>query len=98
MAIDLRQQLERVNAKTTLVLEKYALMQERLARARAEIESLRQQLLQQQRKVEELELQRQYLMLSHTVAPGADDTRRALDMIDGLVRDIDRCIADIAEG
>lgn len=98
MAIDLRQQLERVNAKTTLVLEKYALMQERLAQARAEIESLRQQLLQQQRKIEELELQRQYLMLSHTVAPGADDTRRALDMIDGLVRDIDRCIADIAEG
>lgn len=98
MAIDLRQQLERVNAKTTLVLEKYALMQERLAQARAEIESLRQQLLRQQRKVEELELQRQYLMLSHTVAPGADDTRRALDMIDGLVRDIDRCIADIAEG
>lgn len=98
MAIDLRQQLERVNAKTTLVLEKYALMQERLAQARAEIDSLRQQLLQQQRKVEELELQRQYLMLSHTVAPGADDTRRALDMIDGLVRDIDRCIADIAEG
>lgn len=98
MAIDLRQQLERVNAKTTLVLEKYALMQERLAQARAEIESLRQQLLQQQRKVEEMELQRQYLMLSHTVAPGADDTRRALDMIDGLVRDIDRCIADIAEG
>lgn len=98
MAIDLRQQLERVNAKTTLVLEKYALMQERLAQARAEIESLRQQLLQQQRKVEELELQRQYLMLSHTVAPGADDSRRALDMIDGLVRDIDRCIADIAEG
>ncbi len=98
MAIDLRQQLERVNAKTTLVLEKYALMQERLEQARAEIESLRQQLLQQQRKVEELELQRQYLMLSHTVAPGADDTRRALDMIDGLVRDIDRCIADIAEG
>ncbi|MBP3590725.1 MAG: hypothetical protein J6J61_09120 [Muribaculaceae bacterium] len=98
MAIDLRQQLERVNAKTTLVLEKYALMQERLAQARAEIESLRQQLVQQQRKVEELELQRQYLMLSHTVAPGADDTRRALDMIDGLVRDIDRCIADIAEG
>lgn len=98
MAIDLRQQLERVNAKTTLVLEKYALMQERLAQARAEIESLRQQLLQQQRKVEELELQRQYLMLSHTVAPRADDTRRALDMIDGLVRDIDRCIADIAEG
>lgn len=98
MAIDLRQQLERVNAKTTLVLEKYALMQERLEQARAEIESLRQQLLRQQRKVEELELQRQYLMLSHTVAPGADDTRRALDMIDGLVRDIDRCIADIAEG
>ena len=98
MAIDLRQQLERVNAKTTLVLEKYALMQERLAQARAEIESLRQQLVQQQRKVEELELQRQYLTLSHPVAPGADDTRRALDMIDGLVRDIDRCIADIAEG
>lgn len=98
MAIDLRQQLERVNAKTTLVLEKYALMQGRLAQARAEIDSLQQQLRQAHARIEQLELQRQYLMLSHTVAPAPDDARRALDMIDGMVRDIDRCIADIAEG
>lgn len=98
MAIDLRQQLERVNAKTTLVLEKYALMQERLAQARTEIGNLQEMLDRSRRRIEELELQQQYLTLSHTVAPTADDSRRALDMIDEMVRDIDRCLADIAEG
>lgn len=98
MAIDLQQQLERVNAKTTLVLGRYALMQERLGQARAEIESLQHDLRHSRQRIEQLELQLQYLTLSHTVAPSDDDRHRALDMIDELVRDIDRCIADIKEG
>lgn len=97
MAIDLRQQLERVNAKTTLVLEKYALMQQRLVQARAEIERLNEELQRRRRDIEALEMKLEYLSVSHTVAPGAAELQGAKALIAELVRDIDRCIADIAD-
>ena len=56
MAIDLQQQLERVNAKTTLVLEKYALMQQRLEQARAEIARLNDELRRSRQSIEALEM------------------------------------------
>lgn len=95
MAIDLRQQLERVNAKTTLVLEKYALMQQRLAQARAEIERLNEELRQSRQTIEDMELRLEYLTVSHTVAASGEELERAKTMIAELVREIDRCIADL---
>ncbi|MDE6453092.1 MAG: hypothetical protein K2L74_07350 [Muribaculaceae bacterium] len=97
MATDLRQQLERVNAKTTLVMEKYALMQQRLAQARAEIERLNDELRRSRQAAEALELRLEYLTVSHTVASGAEQVEHTKAMIDELVRDIDRCIADLAD-
>ncbi|MDE6160106.1 MAG: hypothetical protein K2F77_00450 [Muribaculaceae bacterium] len=95
MASDLRNQLERVTAKTTLVMQKYALMKQRLAEARAEIEQLREQSRRQKAEIEALGLKIEYLTVSHTVAPGASELQSAQAMIDELVRDIDRCIAEL---
>lgn len=95
MASDLRNQLERVTAKTTLVMHKYALMKQRLAEARAEIEQLHEQSRRQKAEIEALGLKIEYLTVSHTVAPGASELQSAQAMIDELVRDIDRCIAEL---
>ena len=95
MAIDLRQQLERVNAKTTLVLEKYALMQQRLEQARAEIARLNDELRRSRQSIEALEMRLEYLSVSHTVASSGDELQRAKAMISELVREIDLCIADL---
>ena len=97
MAIDLRQQLERVNAKTTLVLEKYALMQKRLEQARAEIERLNAELRSTRQSIEKLELQLEYLSVSHTVASSDAELERTKTMIEELVREIDSCIADLSD-
>ena len=97
MAIDLRQQLERVNAKTTLVLEKYALMQKRLEQARAEIERLNAELRSSRQSIEKLELQPEYLSVSHTVASSDAELERTKTMIEELVREIDSCIADLSD-
>lgn len=97
MAIDLRQQLERVNAKTTLVLEKYALMQTRLEQARAEIERLNAELRSSRQSIEKLELQLEYLSVSHTVASSDAELERTKTMIEELVREIDSCIADLSD-
>ena len=95
MAIDLQQQLERVNAKTTLVLEKYALMQQRLEQARAEIARLNDELRRSRQSIEALEMRLEYLNVSHTVASSGDELQRAKAMISELVREIDLCIADL---
>ena len=95
MAIDLQQQLERVNAKTTLVLEKYALMQQRLEQARAEIARLNDELRRSRQSIEALEMRLEYLSVSHTVASSGDELQRAKAMISVLVREIDLCIADL---
>ena len=95
MAIDLQQQLERVNAKTTLVLEKYALMQQRLEQARAEIARLNDELRRSRQSIEALEMRLECLSVSHTVASSGDELQRAKAMISELVREIDLCIADL---
>ena len=95
MAIDLQQQLERVNAKTTLVLEKYALMQQRLEQARAEIARLNDELRRSRQSIEALEMRLEYLSVSHTVASSGDELQRAKAMISELVREIELCIADL---
>ncbi len=95
MAIDLQQQLERVNAKTTLVLEKYALMQQRLEQARTEIARLNDELRRSRQSIEALEMRLEYLSVSHTVASSGDELQRAKAMISELVREIDLCIADL---
>lgn len=95
MAIDLQQQLERVNAKTTLVLEKYALMQQRLEQARAEIARLNDELRRSRQSIEALEMRLEYLSVSHIVASSGDELQRAKAMISELVREIDLCIADL---
>lgn len=95
MAIDLQQQLERVNAKTTLVMEKYALMQQRLEQARAEIARLNDELRRSRQSIEALEMRLEYLSVSHTVASSGDELQRAKAMISELVREIDLCIADL---
>ncbi len=95
MAIDLQQQLERVNAKTTLVLEKYALMQQRLEQARTEIARLNDELRRSRQSIEALEMRLEYLSVSHTVASSGDELQRAKVMISELVREIDLCIADL---
>ena len=95
MAIDHQQQLERVNAKTTLVLEKYALMQQRLEQARAEIARLNDELRRSRQSIEALEMRLEYLSVSHTVASSGDELQRAKAMISELVREIDLCIADL---
>ncbi|MDE6286148.1 MAG: hypothetical protein K2L99_04045 [Muribaculaceae bacterium] len=95
MALDLQKQLERVNAKATLVFEKYALMQKRLEEARNEVARLNEELERSRREREALELRIEYLTVSHTVAASGDELAAAREMIAELVRDIDSCIADL---
>lgn len=98
MAVDLSQQLQRIQTKAGLVVDHYRRVDEQLAAARVEIAELRATVLAQQAKIERLERDCEYLRMFKAVTAGdRREVRRAKVMIDKLVRDIDRCITDLNE-
>lgn len=97
MANQLQETLDRIIAKSNVLVERYRLvMQEKEALA-GENETLRSQLDQLRAQNEQLQQDNNYLLTARSIAPSkvmADDARATISRI---VRDIDRCIAQLNE-
>ena len=95
MASELHDRLERLQQKSSLLVEKYqALLLQSQQTARA-LEESTEQASRLQARVEELERDNEYLRLSHTVASTPESVAQVRAMISKLVRDIDRCISQL---
>lgn len=97
MAKDLQQQIERIRAKTTVVVEKYARLNAAWMAAKEEITDLKAQVLARDEEIERLRLQVEYLTVASTVRITGDDLKATRAMVADLVREIDRCISDLKE-
>ncbi len=97
MASDLQQQLESVRAKTRVVSEKYHHLRDAYDAARDEISDLKAQVLARDEEIEKLRMKVEYLSIASTVRLTGDDLAATRAMVADLVRDIDRCIADLME-
>ena len=97
MANELQQTLARIINKSNILVEKYhALMS-----ANAELASKKEQLVEEIEKMkranELLQQENEYLKLARVVAPDLNDVENARTTISTLVRDIDKCIAQLNE-
>jgi len=97
MASDLQQQLESVRAKTRVVGEKYHHLRDAYLAAKDEISDLKAQVLARDEEIEKLRMKVEYLSMASTVRLTGDDLAATRAMVADLVRDIDRCIADLTE-
>lgn len=97
MPFDYHSTLESISAKSRLLLERYRMVVQARDEALARVEQLSQQLTQQQKEIEKLRTDNEYLRMASTLAPSRDDVEKARDMITTLVREIDRCIIDLKE-
>lgn len=97
MASDLQQQLERVRAKATVVGEKYQHLRSEFLAAKDEISELKAKVLARDAEIEQLKLQVEYLTVASTVRLTGDDLKATRAMVADLVREIDKCIADLKE-
>lgn len=97
MAIDLKQRLDAIGERAKLLTQR--LEQERRARLEAEslVADMNRELEQSRRRVAELEQQVEYLRVVGLVDPSREDVARSRAVISELVRDIDRCIADLEQ-
>ena len=97
MAVDLKQQLERVAAKADLIVERCKQLTQQRDEALAQIAELRQLLSEREKEAEQLRVDNEYLRVVSALCPDRKEVENARSLISGLVRDIDRCILDLKE-
>ncbi len=97
MASDLQNQLKTVRAKTQVVGEKYRYLRQQYDMLRAENSELKAQIRARDEELEKLKMQVEYLSIASTVRLTGDDLKATRAMVADLVREIDRCIADLME-
>lgn len=95
MAEALKQRLDRIESKANLLKKKIAELRESRKVNQSHIASLLKSDEKQRKEIEQLNARIQYLSLSHTIAPTGEDLAKSRDILAQLVREIDRCIADI---
>ncbi len=97
MASDLEQSIVRIGEKSRFLVDRYRIAIAQRDRALERIAELSRRLEAAERTIDSLRNQVSYLTMAANIAP----TRESLDAtratIAELVREIDRCIADIAE-
>ena len=97
MAATLQHRLESIGSKAQLLTERYAELLEEKRAAEAEIGELRAQLDRQQREMAHLRQQIENLQVVTTLTPKREDVERSRAFLSQLVRDIDKCIAQLTD-
>ena len=97
MANELHQTLTRIINKSNILVEKYHALETANAELASEKEQLVEEIEKMKRANELLQQENEYLKLARVVAPDLNDVERARTTISTLVRDIDKCIAQLNE-
>lgn len=95
MASDLELSLKRIAEKSRFLADRYTAIAMQHDQAKARIADLETQVDRQAKTIESLKTQLEYLTIASTIAPDRDSLDKARAVISDLVREIDRCIADI---
>lgn len=95
MAANIPEILARLNAKVGVLTERYGVVKRQRDEAISECEQLRRSLEDMTAKLEQAQIQIEYLRISHKVAPTPDDVRQSQALITELVKKIDKCISQL---
>lgn len=97
MASDLQESLLRIGEKARFLTQRYRVVSRERKQALEQIESLRRELAIRDKEIQTLRMQVEYLTVVTNIAPGRESVKETREVIAGLVREIDRCIADLKE-
>lgn len=97
MASDLQQTVDRLRAKMLVVSDRFSLVCAERDRALERIAGLEQELERSRSRVSKLEQEVEFLKIATTIAPDRKDVEQTRALLAGLVREIDKCIADLKE-
>ncbi|MFA4086805.1 hypothetical protein [Paramuribaculum intestinale] len=93
----MKQRLDSLRTKTALLLKRHEMLEEAATAARQRIRELEQDNERLQKRIDLLNQENEYLRVVHSVSPSRSDAENTRALLAGLVRDIDKCIADLGE-
>lgn len=89
--------ISNLETKAKLLQKRHEYLQERIDSRDAEIMALKKELELEKRRNSELRQQIEYLQVVHSVTPSREDVNQTRAILTGLVREIDKCIADLSD-
>jgi len=95
MAGELQQIIDRVNAKTQILLSRYAEMDRMRKEAMERVMELEAEIGRIKAENERLSSEVEYLRIATTIIPDRNDVGRTRALLSELVREIDKCIAEL---
>lgn len=94
----LRQRLDSIEVKARLLVAKYARLRAAKATVDKRCDDLLRQVEQQSREIADLRRQVEYLKVATSIAPTREAVEQSRAVLSELVREIDKCIADLTTG
>ena len=95
MAGELQQTIDRLNAKTQILVDRYALIKEQRNRAVAQIRKLEADVERLTAQNEKLRTEVEFLKIATTISPRREDVARSRALLAELMREIDKCITEL---
>lgn len=97
MSTPIEEVITKLQNKLSLLRSRHELMREAIESRDVEISDLKKELEKERRKNSELTQQVEYLQVVHSVSPRREDVEQTRAFLTGLVREIDKCIADLSD-
>lgn len=96
MAFDLQQTVDRLGEKSRFLVERYKVVAGERDEALRQVAELREELRARNRELQELRMRVEYLTVVSTIAPDREAVDKTRAVIAKMMRDIDRCLADLS--
>lgn len=84
-----------IESKVRVIIDRQNMLVERIAAERAEKELLKQKVSELSARVDELKSENEYLTVMRAVSVTPQQAQQSRALLAGLVREIDRCIAEL---
>lgn len=84
--------LPKIQAKAQVLAERFLLVKNQRDEARSQCADLEQEIYRLKSRLQEAQTEIEFLKISHKIAPSEQDTRQAQELMESLVKRIDKCI------
>lgn len=97
MASELQDTLDRIMAKSRVLIEKYTLLEQKNQQLAEQIVLLQSQVEQLHKQNEQLQQQNHYLSIARSIVPDSKQLANSKAIISSLVQKVDQCIAHLEQ-
>ncbi|MBD5244673.1 MAG: hypothetical protein HDS57_04320 [Barnesiella sp.] len=97
MSGNLKRRLDNVTAKALLLRQRHEQILAERSRLESRVAELKTLLDQRDKEISRLRQENEYLRVVHSITPSRGEVERSRAILTELMRDIDKCIADLSD-